>query len=486
MRPYDVYRPPSAGQISGWAIASLVVGILGLVVLGVIFGIVALVKIRDYGQKGLGMAIAGIVLSGVWAVVAVVLVAASHIVGTPNGQVNDNVDGAAAVSSAADASGLVNVHALTTGNCFNWADNGQPVASVTLIPCLAGHNAQVFAVWQLSSPSSSYPGNTYQVAAQGCEARKASLTAAASSLEVADFNPGPAGWADGDRVVYCLIISPAAELNSSLLNEHAGSNVSLGTRAPSAVDSSGVIVFHGLAAGNCFDWTDNGQPVGPVTLIPCGKAHNAQVFAVWELSSPSSSYPGNTYQVAVQGCQARRASLVASASSLEVTDLNPASADWADGDRVVYCLIISPTADLNSSLLKGKAGKDAGDGAGAPSAVDSSGVMDSSGLTTGNCFDWTYNGQPVASVTLIPCGQAHNAQVFAVWELSGSSYPGNESQVAVQGCQARRAASLIAPASSLGASAFPPSQAGWTDGDRVVQCVIVSPTADLTTSLLAS
>lgn len=75
VRPGD-YRAPGARTTSGWAIASLVTGALGFAVLGVIFGIIALQKVGDYGQKGRGMAIVGIILSGVWVAVAVVVVVA--------------------------------------------------------------------------------------------------------------------------------------------------------------------------------------------------------------------------------------------------------------------------------------------------------------------------------------------------------------------------------------------------------------------------
>jgi hypothetical protein len=333
------HDPRAVTATSGLAIASLVLGILGGAVLAAIFGIVALGKIRDTGQKGRGLAIAGIILSCVWVVVAVAAVVTSHghAKGASNAQVGTNVSQSAAASS----SGVVNVHGLAVGNCFT-ASPTQPVTSVTLIPCREAHGEQVFAVWEVAG--SSYPGNLYQVAGQGCEERRASLTASASSLEISDLHPGQASWAEGDRVVYCLIISPAADLTSSLLNGKAGANV---IQADGA-SSSGVVSVHALAVGNCFTASPT-QPVTWVTLIPCREAHGVQVFAVWEVAG--SSYPGNLYQVAGQGCQARRASLTASASSLEVSDFFPGQASWADGDRVVYCLIISPAPNLNSSLL---------------------------------------------------------------------------------------------------------------------------------------
>ena len=59
---------------SGFAIASLVLGILGISLLSIIFGFIALSQIKKRGQKGRGMAIAGIVLGFVWTAVIILLI----------------------------------------------------------------------------------------------------------------------------------------------------------------------------------------------------------------------------------------------------------------------------------------------------------------------------------------------------------------------------------------------------------------------------
>lgn len=61
--------PPSSGRTNGMAIASLVTGLIGLLlcgvtaILGVIFGHVSLSQIKRTGEDGRGMAIAGLVIS---------------------------------------------------------------------------------------------------------------------------------------------------------------------------------------------------------------------------------------------------------------------------------------------------------------------------------------------------------------------------------------------------------------------------------------
>jgi Domain of unknown function (DUF4190) len=73
------YPSPPAGRVNGFAIASFVLGLAGFMlvtlVLSVVFGIVALAGIRRTGGRGRGLAIAGLVLSGVWVLLFAVIIA---------------------------------------------------------------------------------------------------------------------------------------------------------------------------------------------------------------------------------------------------------------------------------------------------------------------------------------------------------------------------------------------------------------------------
>jgi len=85
--PYGPYNPygygPQPTGTSGLAIASLVTGICGffcvtpLVSIGL--GIAALVNISRTGRPGKGMAIAGLILSGLWIALFVFLIATGHV-----------------------------------------------------------------------------------------------------------------------------------------------------------------------------------------------------------------------------------------------------------------------------------------------------------------------------------------------------------------------------------------------------------------------
>lgn len=83
---YGYPANPMQGSTNGFAIASLVLGIVGILlvlpsILALIFGYIARRQIRERGQSGAGMAVAGIVLG--WVVVGffVVLLVIGFIAG---------------------------------------------------------------------------------------------------------------------------------------------------------------------------------------------------------------------------------------------------------------------------------------------------------------------------------------------------------------------------------------------------------------------
>jgi len=99
--PYNPYGYVQQRGTSGLAIASLVTGICGffcvtpLVSIGL--GIAALSDISKTGRPGKGMAIAGIVLSGLWIALIVVLLTTGHAAFTTNSpQQTQNPDGTSA------------------------------------------------------------------------------------------------------------------------------------------------------------------------------------------------------------------------------------------------------------------------------------------------------------------------------------------------------------------------------------------------------
>ena len=63
-------------KTNGFAIASLVLGILGVVLLGLIFGYIALSQIKRSGgtQGGRGLALVGVILRWAWLAIVIIIV----------------------------------------------------------------------------------------------------------------------------------------------------------------------------------------------------------------------------------------------------------------------------------------------------------------------------------------------------------------------------------------------------------------------------
>lgn len=94
----DTARRRSAAP-TVFAIAALIFGIIGGALLGFIFGFVALSQIKRSGQGGRGMAIAGLVLSGVWVLVIGGLIALAVATSAQRDTVTGQVASSGTVSS---------------------------------------------------------------------------------------------------------------------------------------------------------------------------------------------------------------------------------------------------------------------------------------------------------------------------------------------------------------------------------------------------
>ncbi|MBO0770486.1 MAG: DUF4190 domain-containing protein [Actinobacteria bacterium] len=203
---------PGRAKTSGFAIASFVLGLLSVVLLSVIFGIAALVRIRRRGQRGKGFAIAGLALSGAWVLVLGVAIAVVVI---------EQPDRSAATGQIAHQ-GTASLLSLRPGDCFqNPAGNGViHVRNVTAVPCSTAHNAQVFAIFPVNAAG--YPGRTamLRLADRGCRARIARYvdrTKLTGTMSLHFVFPEPDSWAAGRRSVSCLIVDSSKDLTSSLL-----------------------------------------------------------------------------------------------------------------------------------------------------------------------------------------------------------------------------------------------------------------------------
>ncbi|GAA0651748.1 hypothetical protein GCM10009535_32510 [Streptomyces thermocarboxydovorans] len=197
--PYGLYgpsgpRPPAA--LNAMAVAALVLGLLCLLPgAGLLLGLIALRQIRRRGEKGRGMAVAGVVLSSaglvLWAV-ALVTGAASAV-----------------WAEARKAWHAERMTDLRPGDCFNspgglreWTDEPAKV------PCAQVHDGEVFAV--LSQPRGPYPGDDRLTAVAEKKCASLQYTYVGGSWDLPDHVapyhgvPSREGWRLGDRRIVCV------------------------------------------------------------------------------------------------------------------------------------------------------------------------------------------------------------------------------------------------------------------------------------------
>jgi len=199
--------PPRRAGTNGFAIASLIFGLLGGILLSVIFGFVALSQIRTRGQQGKGMAVTGLVLSAVW----VVTIAAFVVYAVSTSASRDS-------SGQISKGGSVTASDLKTGDCVNGIEVGE-VGSINAVPCAQPHEGEVFAVFSISG--SSFPGESAVTdkAETGCQSRLAGYSQSAKddeSLEILFLQPSEASWRLGDREITCAIQDPTKKRTGSV------------------------------------------------------------------------------------------------------------------------------------------------------------------------------------------------------------------------------------------------------------------------------
>jgi hypothetical protein len=207
-QPYGAYPPPPKPGFNGFAIASLVLSIVGGILLSVIFGIVALVQTRRSGQKGRGLAIAGLAVSALWLVgiaIGVVIAIASSADRDSTGEIT--------------AGGDVSAFDLAVGDCLNGLKEGQSISNLPAVPCAEPHEGEVFAVFDL--PGGAFPGDTKIAddAERECSNRFESYAPSSvndTSIELFFLHPTSLSWRQGDHEVTCVATDPTKKRTGSL------------------------------------------------------------------------------------------------------------------------------------------------------------------------------------------------------------------------------------------------------------------------------
>ncbi|MEV4612090.1 DUF4190 domain-containing protein [Kitasatospora sp. NPDC049258] len=216
--PYPGWAAQPPGGWSGFAITSLVLGIIGVACClwaGAIgFGIAALRTIPVRNQRGRGMAVAGLVLGCLWGLLV--------IAGATVAALNRSEDGGVRrPDSQAFRPGTVSVDQLHPGDCFARPKDLDRATKLAVLPCSAAHYGEVFATAEL--PGGDYPGErkVADEAEKLCSAGREQYTmdtlAVPDDVDVFSSYPQKAGWtwAD-DHGVTCVYTVAGAERTGSL------------------------------------------------------------------------------------------------------------------------------------------------------------------------------------------------------------------------------------------------------------------------------
>jgi hypothetical protein len=130
--------------------------------------------------------------------------------------------------SASGSNQLTNVFSLQAGQCFQNPPASQTVLGITyvaVVSCTTPHNAQVFV--QFPATGTSYPGSSAlrQQSDTGCHkqiAKNVQKSKITNSMTLRYLYPLPSSWADGHRLITCLIVDAKPDLKTSLLRTHSG------------------------------------------------------------------------------------------------------------------------------------------------------------------------------------------------------------------------------------------------------------------------
>ncbi|MFG2971843.1 DUF4190 domain-containing protein [Streptomyces sp. NPDC048331] len=215
--------PPGYGQqppaLNGFALASLLSGLLCLPPLGIAFGIAALVQITKRGDRGKVLAIVGLVVSVV--MTGALAFTAERLLSS----VDDRFD---ALSRYVDVEGeLTDLDALRVGDCFN-VPGGDLIDErpVTYrIDCARVHHGEVTAAEVLEvaeDPESRAADRTAEDTCWKAQDEYAMDTwALPEYAEMFYYAPSRESWRQGDRALVCVIGTTDEEWRGSLRKDAA-------------------------------------------------------------------------------------------------------------------------------------------------------------------------------------------------------------------------------------------------------------------------
>jgi hypothetical protein len=194
--PYPYPAPPP--KTNWWAVVSFVLGLVGVIVLSVICGLVALSQAKR-GAGGRGLAIAGLVLSGLW----LLPFGAIIVYGVTKGVTSD--------------SDVVDAAEIKVGDCLETIPDKDEVGILETIDCQKPHAGEVYA--QLPVSGGDFPGEDaiLEKFVSQCKPELGRFSPAAAqdtSISLYYLYPTKETWVRGDRSVHCIAVTEPSRTGS--------------------------------------------------------------------------------------------------------------------------------------------------------------------------------------------------------------------------------------------------------------------------------
>ncbi|QMU67628.1 DUF4190 domain-containing protein [Streptacidiphilus sp. P02-A3a] len=192
-------------------------GLLALAPVSVAFGIVALVRIGRTRQRGKGLAVAGLVLSGAWCLVGVValLLGAAYVSAHPGA-----LSPSSAMPGISGMPGMRLVSGLGPGSCFDLPPQRAVTGWVTVVSCIQPHDRQLYAKVDFGG---GYPGAAEaarQTQLVCLKAMGADFLDPEGILEAArpfGYVPTPAAYRARKAQAWCTLAGQSGQLSENLM-----------------------------------------------------------------------------------------------------------------------------------------------------------------------------------------------------------------------------------------------------------------------------
>jgi hypothetical protein len=205
--PFQPFQAPTKPQLDVVSVLALIFGILPTALIGLVLGIVGIVRTAHPARRGRGLAVTGLVLSLLWVAVAVAIPVLVH-----NGDTRSAAGGP--VSKATTMSPTL----LRADDCYTdtvltsrQAPSHKAVQTVKVVPCSQPHNAVVYAVTTLPAGAWTSQVDKLTIANQQCRPLAMQYfngIVLNPNLRLGAFAPDATRWELGFHNASCVVVDP--------------------------------------------------------------------------------------------------------------------------------------------------------------------------------------------------------------------------------------------------------------------------------------